>query len=71
VRKAFRGRGYSSILLSEVMLKAKEAGYVRGALSTWPDNPKALELYRSLDFIPTAAFKEDRGQDLVFLGRDL
>jgi GNAT superfamily N-acetyltransferase len=71
VRKPYRGRGYSSILLSEVMLNAKEAGYVRGALSTWPDNAKALELYRSLGFMQTEKFKEDRGQDLVFLGREL
>jgi len=71
VRKAFRGLGYSPILLREAMLKAKEAGYVRGVLSTWPNNPKALELYRSLGFVPMAAFKEDRGQDLLFLGQDL
>jgi GNAT superfamily N-acetyltransferase len=71
VRKPVRGRGYARVLLQEAMHKAKEAGYVRGALSTWPDNPKALELYRSMGFTPTEAFKEDRGQHLVFLGRDL
>jgi ribosomal protein S18 acetylase RimI-like enzyme len=71
VRKAFRGQGYGRILLTEIMHMARQAGYRRGALSTWPDNPKALELYRSLGFIPTAPFKEDRGQELVFLGMDL
>lgn len=71
VRKAFRGKGYARILLSETMRMAKQAGYFRGVLSTWPDNPKALELYRSLGFKPTAPFKEDRGQNLIFLGQSL
>lgn len=71
VRNSFRGQGYAPILLKETMRIAKESGYVRGALSTWPDNPKALELYRSLGFAPTVSFKEDRGQNLVFLGRNL
>ncbi len=71
VRKAFRGQGYARILLIETMRMAKQAGYLRGALSTWPDNPKALELYRSLGFMPTGSFKEDRGQNLVFLGMNL
>ena len=71
VRKLFRGKGYASVLLNETMNRAKDAGYKRGALSTWPDNPKALELYRSLGFTPIESFKEDRGQNLVFLGRDL
>ncbi len=71
VRKAFRGKGYARILLTETMRMAKQAGYLRGALSTWPDNPTALELYRSLGFMPTESFKEDRGQNLVFLCMDL
>lgn len=71
VRKSFRGKGYAPILLKETMRMAKQAGYLRGALSTWPDNPKALELYRSLGFMPTESFKEDRGQNLVFLGMNL
>ena len=71
VRKSFRGKGYAPILLKETMRMAKQAGYLRGALSTWPDNPKALGLYRSLGFMPTESFKEDRGQNLVFLGMNL
>lgn len=71
VRKAFRGKGFARILLTETMRMAEKAGYLRGALSTWPDNPKALELYRSLGFTATESFKEDRGQNLLFLGRAL
>jgi ribosomal protein S18 acetylase RimI-like enzyme len=71
VRKSFRGKGYARILLTETMRMAKQAGYFRGVLSTWPDNPKALELYSSLGFMPTESFKEDRRQNLVFLGMDL
>lgn len=71
VRRAFRGKGYARLLLDETMRIAKGAGYIRGVLSTWPDNPKALELYHSMGFALTESFKEDRGQNLVFLGRDL
>ena len=71
VRKMFRGQGHATSLLRRTIDNAKQAGYARAALSTWPDNPKALELYRSLGFSPTTPFKEDRGQDLVFLGKDL
>lgn len=70
VRKSFRGKGYARMLLTETMRIAKQTGYVRGVLSTWPDNPKALELYGSLGFMPTEPFKEDRGQNLIFLGHD-
>ncbi|MFM7011207.1 MAG: GNAT family N-acetyltransferase [Betaproteobacteria bacterium] len=71
VRKAFRGQGHAALLLRRTMDIAKQAGYARAALSTWPDNPKALALYRSLGFNLVMPFKEDRGQDLVFLGKDL
>jgi putative acetyltransferase len=71
VRKAFRGNGYATFLLRKTMEDAKQAGYARAALSTWPDNSRALELYESLGFNLVMPFKEDRGQDLIFLGKDL
>lgn len=71
IRKRFRQQGWGIALLKEARVRAREAGYARGVLSTWPDNQKALAMYASLGFVPVASFKEQPGQELVFLGCDL
>jgi len=71
VRRGYRRRGYAEKLMREIFNQAREAGYAHAALSTWPDNPKALDLYQKLGFQPVAPFKDTTQQALVFLGRDL
>lgn len=71
VRKAFRRQGWGSLLLKDVLKQARDAGYAHAVLSTWPDNPKALELYAAMGFVPVPSFKEHSGQRLVFLGYGL
>ncbi len=71
VRGEFRRHGWGPLLLREVLHRARCAGFTQVVLSTWPDNPKALALYKKLGFVPVPSFKESPGQTLIFLGCDL
>ena len=54
VAQRWRGMGVGSLLLTELIDGARQAGHERLSLSVEPDNP-ALKLYRSLGFEPVGS----------------
>lgn len=68
VRSSFRRQGLARALTLALIDQARAAGYQTAAISTWPHNSEALALYRQLNFVPLAPFKEHKHSELVFLG---
>lgn len=53
-RRAWRGRGIASALLTEVLRRYRDHGYQRGALDVDTSNPTgALGIYERVGFVPT------------------
>ena len=68
VRAGYRRQGLARALTQALVAQAKECGYHKAAISTWPHNTQALALYQQLGFAPIAPFKEHTHAQLVFLG---
>lgn len=47
-----RGKGYGRGLMEAVEAQVREAGLARMELHVWVDNDRAIQLYRSLGFVP-------------------
>ncbi|OUZ08238.1 GNAT family N-acetyltransferase [Aeromicrobium sp. PE09-221] len=63
VRPAFRGRGYSRLILSELERSAARAGIVRLVLETGLEQPEAIALYRSTGYEDVEPFGFYAGND--------
>lgn len=68
VRSAFRRQGLAHTLTKQLVNQAQIMGYHTAAISTWPENDQALNLYRELGFTPITPFKTHTHAQLVFLG---
>ena len=68
VRSPFRRQGLARTLTLQLVAQAHALAYHTAAISTWPENAQALNLYRELGFTPIAPFKTHTHAQLVFLG---
>ncbi len=66
----YRGNGYGKLLISEVLLQAKEAGMTCATLEVRASNSVAIQLYESLGFTNAAIRKRyypDNQEDAVVM----
>ena len=68
---AGRGRGVGRLLAERVLARAREAGYRVMKLDTSTTMTAAIGLYRSLGFVPCAAYNEDPAADTLWFEREL
>jgi ribosomal protein S18 acetylase RimI-like enzyme len=68
VRSPFRRQGLARALTLQLLAQAHARAYHTAAISTWPENAQALNLYREMGFAPIAPFKTHTHAQLVFLG---
>jgi GNAT superfamily N-acetyltransferase len=53
VAPAFRGRGLGRALVTQVIARCRDAGFLLATLASHPDNTNAIRAYRSLGFLPS------------------
>ena len=58
ITEAQRGKGYGRAAIQQIIAEARQQGCVEVALSTEPENFKAIRLYESLGFHSTGEMKE-------------
>ncbi|HSE02753.1 MAG TPA: arsinothricin resistance N-acetyltransferase ArsN1 family A [Methylomirabilota bacterium] len=58
VERAWRGRGVGTVLLTHLLRLAREIGYHKMVLATFPYNDAGLALYRRMGFTPVGVYRE-------------
>jgi phosphinothricin acetyltransferase len=58
VERAWRGRGVGKALLQHVLGLARQIGYHKMVLATFPYNDAGLALYRRMGFTPVGVYRE-------------
>src|SRR4029079_1443479 len=58
VERAWRGRGVGKALLQHVLGLARQLGYHKMVLATFPYNEPGLALYRRMGFSPVGVYRE-------------
>jgi L-amino acid N-acyltransferase YncA len=58
VERAWRGRGVGKALLQHVLGLARQIGYHKMVLATFPYNDAGLALYRRMGFTPVGVYQE-------------
>jgi GNAT superfamily N-acetyltransferase len=71
VRPGFRGRQLGKRLAEAVIEEARGIGYKKMKLDTMPMMTAAIELYRSLGFKPTPAYRHNPVPGALFMELDL
>lgn len=69
VRPTARGRGVGRLLAKRIIQDAARIGYTLMKLDTSASMVEAQRLYRSLGFVPCAAYNEDPDQDTLWFER--
>jgi diamine N-acetyltransferase len=59
-----RGKGYARAAIQQVIAEARQQGCAEVALSTEPENLKAIRLYESLGFCSTGKFL---GDEMIYI----
>lgn len=59
-----RGKGYARAAIQQALAEARQQGCVEAALSTEPENHKAIQLYESLGFRATGKFV---GNEMIYI----
>jgi len=68
VRRAFRGRGFGQKLVATVLDAAREIGYERMLLDTFPGKmDQALAMYRRLGFKEIKAYYDNPVEGITFM----
>jgi len=71
VRPAFRGRRLGAQLMSSMAETARQLGYAELRLDTLPFMSAAIELYRSLGFIPIPRYNDNPDPGALFFSLPL
>lgn len=58
VERGWRGRGVGTVLLPHLLGLAREIGYHKMVLATFPYNDAGLALYRRMGFTPVGVYRE-------------
>ncbi len=68
VRDGFRGAGIGVQLIKQLIADAREIGYVRMRLDTFPPKMgKAVSLYESHGFVPIEAYYDNPNEGVLFM----
>ncbi len=68
VRDGFRGAGIGVQLIERLIADARETGYVRMRLDTFPPKMgKAVSLYESHGFVPIEAYYDNPNEGVLFM----
>jgi len=71
VRPAFRGRGLGTQLVQQIIRDAREIGYKRLLLDTFPFLHSARRIYRRLGFYDIGSYNDSPMENLIYLQLDL
>ena len=71
VRPAFRERGLARRLVKQILADAREIGYRRIYLDTFPFLWQAIRLYQSFGFYETESYNNTPMDSLIYLCLDL
>lgn len=72
VRDEFRGYGIGIALIEKLIAAAREIGYSKLRLDTFPPKMgRAVELYRSLGFLEIPAYYDNPYDDVLFMELEL
>jgi ribosomal protein S18 acetylase RimI-like enzyme len=71
VRPAYRGTGLGRVLTVRAIAEATAIGYAGVYLDTLPSMARAIELYRSLGFVPTEPYCHNPVPGALFLFKPL
>lgn len=72
VREDFRGAGIGKILIEKLIAEAREIGYKKMRLDTFPPKmSKAVELYKSYGFYETKPYYYNPYGDTLFMEADI
>ena len=68
VRDGFRGAGIGILLIERIIADAREIGYKRMRLDTYPPKmSKAMKLYKSNGFKPIPPYYDNPHEDVLFM----